>query len=77
MSACVKKAKPKSASTLYANYLLAAILSSDDLSTIRLCLSCKAKGLDLCEVSKSDSSWYAEYVYTKRLNCNVLGVSPA
>ncbi|AEO53316.1 hypothetical protein MYCTH_2054177 [Thermothelomyces thermophilus ATCC 42464] len=69
-----KKSKSKPAtSTLYTNYLLTAILSSDSLLTIRPCSPYKSKGLSSYEVSKADSSRYAEYVRNKRSNCNVLG----
>jgi hypothetical protein len=78
MSSRVKKTKSKpAASTLRANHLLAAILSADDLLTMRPCSTCAARGLDSCEVSKTDSSRCAECVRAKRLNCDVLGVSPA
>ena len=78
MSNRVKKTKPKSvASTLRANHLLAAILSADESSTMRPCSTCASKGLDACEVSKTDSSRCAECVRAKRSNCDVFGVSPA
>jgi hypothetical protein len=78
MSSRVKKTKSKpAASTLRANHLLAAILSADDLLTMRPCSTCAARGLDSCEVSKTDSSRCAECVRAKRPNCDVLGVSPA
>ncbi len=77
ISSRVKKSKPKpTASTLRANYLLAAILSADDLLTIRPCSTCASRGLDSYEVSKTDSSRYVEYVRTKRPNYDVLSISP-
>jgi hypothetical protein len=73
----VKKTRPKVASTLRANHLLAAILSSDDLLVMRPCSACEARGLESCDVSKLDSSRCTECVRLKRASCDVLGVSPS
>jgi hypothetical protein len=77
MSSYIKKIKSKpTASTLYTNYLLAIILLADDLLTIRLYSTYTARGLKSYKVSKTDSSRYAEYIYTKCPNYDILGVSP-
>ncbi|KAK4034501.1 hypothetical protein C8A01DRAFT_49125 [Parachaetomium inaequale] len=68
----IKKVKPKVTSILRANYLLAAILSANELLTIRPCSAYEVRGLDSYEVSKTDSSRYTEYVRFKRSNYNVL-----
>ncbi|KAL2137831.1 hypothetical protein VTI28DRAFT_8164 [Corynascus sepedonium] len=63
--------------TLYANHLLAAILSADDLTTMRPCSLCESRGIASCEISKTESSRYAECVRSKRSGCDVLDVSPS